>query len=63
MLDEKMEDIPYCADSCGRAATTERLVGVFVPQSELSNLSESSDLSGFDELVELVCVHCLKEAA
>jgi hypothetical protein len=51
VLDEKLEDIPYCADSCGRAATTERLVGP---------IGETSD---FSELVELVCVHCLEVAA
>lgn len=39
-------DVPYCADSCGRPATTERLVGIVVGRDD------------FSELVELVCVDC-----
>jgi hypothetical protein len=42
-------DVPYCADSCGRPATTERLVGI-IPGSD-----------DFSELVELVCVECERQ--
>lgn len=43
-------DVAYCADSCGRVATTERLTGIIVTGGGL-----------FAELVELVCVDCERE--
>lgn len=41
------EAAAYCADGCGRTATTERLISV-IPTGE----------QDFIELVELVCVEC-----
>lgn len=41
------DDIAYCADGCGRLATTECLISV-IPTGD----------QDFIELVELVCVVC-----
>jgi hypothetical protein len=41
------EAVAYCADGCGRPATTERLISV-IPTGD----------QDFIELVELVCVDC-----